>query len=83
MAVIGRNAAVVRLRGRSFTGLPAWMLWLFVHLAYLIGFRNRVTVIMNWAIDYLLLDRAVRLILPRETAEAESAGDAAGEPEGR
>lgn len=66
MATIGRGAAVVRFAGRSFTGFTAWALWLFVHLMYLVGFRNRLLVMVNWAWDYFLFERAVRLILPRE-----------------
>ncbi len=68
MATIGRNAAVVYWRGRSFTGFPAWILWLGVHLFNLIGFRNRLFVLINWAWDYLFFERAVRLILPSEPA---------------
>jgi NADH dehydrogenase len=66
MVVIGRNAGAVHLRGRSFTGFIAWVLWLGVHLVKLIGFRNRILVLVNWAWDYLFYERAVRLILPRE-----------------
>jgi len=65
MATIGRQAAVVRMGNFAFSGLLAWLLWLFVHLAYLIGFRNRLIVLINWAWDYLFYERAVRLILPR------------------
>ncbi|MBF0317756.1 MAG: NAD(P)/FAD-dependent oxidoreductase [Nitrospirae bacterium] len=64
MVTIGRNAAVVRLGQRNFTGFIAWLVWLVVHLLNLIGFRNRVIVMLNWTLDYLLSDRAVRLILP-------------------
>ncbi len=64
MATIGRNAAVVDLPGRTFTGFPAWVLWLAVHLVRLIGFRNRLLVLVNWAWDYFFFERAVRLILP-------------------
>lgn len=67
MVTIGRNAGVVHLRGRAFVGFPAWVLWLSVHLFNLIGFRNRLFVLVNWAWDYLFYERAVRLILPRET----------------
>lgn len=66
MATIGRNAAVVDLRGRAFTGFIAWLIWLNVHLFNLIGFRNRLIVMIDWAWDYFLYERAVRLILPRE-----------------
>jgi NADH dehydrogenase len=64
LATIGRNAAVAHIFGRSFTGFPAWVLWLGVHLFRLIGFRNRLLVMINWAWDYLFYERTVRLILP-------------------
>jgi NADH dehydrogenase len=64
MVTIGRNAAVARLGKLSMTGFPAWLTWLSVHLAKLIGFRNRILVLINWAWDYFLYERAVRLILP-------------------
>ncbi|MDT8304453.1 MAG: NAD(P)/FAD-dependent oxidoreductase [Anaerolineae bacterium] len=65
MATIGRSAAVAHLRGISFTGFVAWIIWLVVHLFQLIGFRNRLVVLINWAWSYLFFERAVRLILPR------------------
>ena len=64
MATIGRNAAVASLGGLAFTGFPAWLAWLGVHLIKLIGFRNRLFVLINWAWDYFLFERMVRLILP-------------------
>ena len=64
MAVVGRSSAVALLWGRGFTGIPAWLLWLAVHLFELIGFRNRLMVLTGWAWDYLFLNRVVRLILP-------------------
>ena len=69
MATIGKKAAVVRLGRFSFQGLPAWLLWLAVHLAYLIGFRNRLFVLANWAADYFLSERCVRLISRRNPLE--------------
>ena len=65
MATIGKKAAVVRLGRFSFRGLPAWLLWLAVHLTYLIGFRNRLFVLANWAVDYFWSERCVRLISRR------------------
>ncbi len=62
LATIGRNAAVARIHGVSFTGFPAWVVWLVVHLIQLIGFRNKLFVLTNWAWDYFFYDRAVRLI---------------------
>jgi NADH dehydrogenase len=64
MVTTGRNAAVVQLRGLAFTGFPAWVIWVGVHLYRLIGFRNRLLVFINWAWDYIFFDRVVRLILP-------------------
>ncbi len=66
MVTIGRNAGVVRIGERVFTGLFAWMLWLGVHLLNLIGFRNRLLVIINWSQDYFLFERAVRFIFPSD-----------------
>lgn len=62
MAVIGRGKAVARLFGRGFKGFLAWLVWLVFHLFLLIGFRNRLIVLINWAWDYLLFERKVRLI---------------------
>jgi NADH dehydrogenase len=62
LATIGRNSAVAYVHGMKFTGFVAWMVWLFVHLVQLIGFRNRIVVLVNWAWDYFLYERAVRLI---------------------
>ncbi|VVB84734.1 Sulfide-quinone reductase [uncultured archaeon] len=65
MAVIGRRAAVAYLFNRfGFTGFPAWIIWLGIHLFRLIGFRNRLLVLTNWAWDYIYYERVVRLILP-------------------
>ncbi len=64
LATIGRNAAVARIGSLKFHGFLAWLVWLGVHLVWLIGFRNRLLVLINWAWDYFLYERAVRLILP-------------------
>ena len=64
MVILGRNAAVAHLRGRRYTGFPAWIVWLSVHIYQLIGFRNRLVVMINWAWDYFFFERAVRIILP-------------------
>ena len=64
MATIGRGAAVAQLPlGLHFSGFVAWLLWLFLHLFYLVGFRNRATVMLDWAWSYVTYDRASRLIL--------------------
>ena len=62
MATIGRHAAVARIFGVSLWGFPAWVIWLFVHLMSLVGFRNRVFVLINWAYYYFFYERAVRII---------------------
>ena len=64
LAVVGRGHAVAHIGGRSFTGVLAWWVWLVVHVAKLVGFRNRILVMVNWAWNYLSFERAVRLILP-------------------
>ena len=63
LATIGRNAAVAHLGRWNFTGFLAWWVWLVVHLVQLIGFRNRLIVLINWAWDYIFYDRAIRLIV--------------------
>lgn len=62
LATIGRNAAVARIRGISFSGFPAWVIWVFLHIYRIIGFRNRLIVMFNWAWDYFFYDNQVRLI---------------------
>jgi NADH dehydrogenase len=64
MVTIGRNAAVAQVARMTFRGFLAWVIWLSIHLMNLIGFRNRLLVLINWAWDYLFFERAVRLILP-------------------
>lgn len=66
MITIGRKAAGVAIGSWTFTGFIAWVMWLVIHLFNLIGFRNRVMVIINWAWDYLLYERAVRFVFPSE-----------------
>jgi len=77
MVILGRNAAVAHLRGRGYTGFFAWVLWLAVHIYQLIGFRNRLVVMINWAWDYLFFERAVRIILPGPRPGAEVRADEA------
>ncbi|HEY6003021.1 MAG TPA: NAD(P)/FAD-dependent oxidoreductase [Anaeromyxobacter sp.] len=67
LATIGRAAAVARIGRLQFSGLAAWLAWLLVHIFFLIGFRNRVAVILEWAWSYLTFKRGARLIT--ETAE--------------
>jgi NADH dehydrogenase len=67
MITIGRNAAGAAIGSRTYTGFFAWVLWLVIHLFNLIGFRNRLMVLINWAWDYLLYERAVRFVFPSQT----------------
>ncbi|MCG8350268.1 MAG: NAD(P)/FAD-dependent oxidoreductase [Chloroflexales bacterium] len=62
MATIGRRSAVLDAFGVRLSGYPAWLGWLFVHLMALVGFRNRIIVLTNWAYNYFTYDRGVRLI---------------------
>jgi NADH dehydrogenase len=66
MATIGRNAAVASAFGLNFRGYAAWLVWLLLHLYYLIGFRNRIVVMLNWVWYYWFHERQVRLITSRE-----------------
>ncbi|WP_203292566.1 NAD(P)/FAD-dependent oxidoreductase [Luteirhabdus pelagi] len=63
MATIGRNKAVVDIKKMHFGGAFAWFLWMFVHLWFLVGFRNRVVTFFNWTYNYINYDRAARLII--------------------
>lgn len=62
MAIVGRRAAVSDLGWARFTGVAAWLAWLFLHIVMLIGFRNRVVVLFEWAVAYLTFQRGARLI---------------------
>jgi len=62
LATIGRAAAVADFGKFKLTGFPAWISWLFIHIWYLIGFRNRVIVFINWAWSYFTMERGARLI---------------------
>ena len=66
MATIGRHAAVADVRGLKLKGFIGWLTWLFVHIYYLIGFRNRVAVLASWAWNYIVRDRPIRLIVRGE-----------------
>jgi len=65
MAIIGRRSAIADLRGWRFSGTIAWLMWLFLHIFKLIGFRNRVSVMLQWALAYVTFQRSVRLITER------------------
>jgi NADH dehydrogenase len=63
LATIGRMAAVVDLGAWRFSGVPAWWFWLLAHLFFLVGFRNRLVVLLNWSVAYWTHQRAARIIL--------------------
>jgi NADH dehydrogenase len=66
MATIGRSSAVFDAFNIRLSGLLAWLGWLFIHILYLIGFRNRVVVLANWVINYFTYERGVRVITQRD-----------------
>jgi NADH dehydrogenase len=62
LATIGRSRAIADFGKVRFAGRPAWFLWLFVHIMYLVGFRNRLMVLIEWAYAYFTNQAGVRLI---------------------
>ena len=68
LATIGRNRAIAVFGRFEVAGYPAWLLWLFVHILYLVGFRNRLSVLVQWAYAYFTFQRGVRLITAAERA---------------
>lgn len=66
MATVGRSRAVAMYKGLEFSGFTAWMAWLLVHIYYLIGFKNRIFVLFQWAWTYLTFRRGARLIIEKE-----------------
>ncbi len=72
MATIGRSKAIAQAGGFKFKGIIAWLMWLFLHVFFLIGFRNRLTVMFSWFWAYLTRERSARLI----TGDAEEMQDA-------
>jgi NADH dehydrogenase len=65
MAIVGRGSAIADLNWVRLTGVVAWFAWLFLHIFMLIGFRNRLMVMLEWAVAYLTFQRNVRLITER------------------
>ena len=70
MATVGRSSAVVELGRMRLSGLLAWLAWLFVHIMYLVGFRNRLSVMFQWAWAYVTFQRGARLITGGEPRNA-------------
>jgi len=73
LATIGRSAAVAQMGRFQLSGPIAWLAWMFIHVMFLIGFRNRVLVVIQWAWSFLSYDRGARLITGPLRREAESA----------
>ena len=76
LAVIGRGSAVARIFGFHLSGLPAWLVWLFVHLMYLVDFQNRVLVFVQWGLEYLTFSRGARLITGNAITDSVTAAPA-------
>lgn len=85
LAVIGRGHAVAQIFGIKIWGLPAWLVWLFIHLMYLVQFQSRVVVFIQWGFEYLTFSRGARLItgtaatdslIPGPTMKNEAASEA-------
>ncbi len=62
MATIGRSAAIAEIRGHQLSGYPAWLAWLVVHLLFLVGMRNKFSVLMQWMYAYFTYRRGARII---------------------
>jgi NADH dehydrogenase len=69
LAVIGRAAAVARIGGLHLSGFLAWLIWLFIHLMYIVEFSNRLLVFIHWGFLYLTFNRGARLITGAEDSE--------------
>jgi NADH dehydrogenase len=69
LAVIGRAAAVANAFGFKLWGLPAWIVWAFIHIMYIVEFRNRVLVLIQWAFQDLTFNRGARLITGSATTD--------------
>jgi len=63
MATVGRNRAVVDLPHFRFSGFPAWLVWMFVHLMSIVGVKNRLVIFINWLWNYMTYDQSLRLII--------------------
>jgi NADH:quinone reductase (non-electrogenic) len=70
LAVIGRGRAVANIFGVHLAGLPAWLVWLFVHLMYIVEFQSRILVFVQWGLQYLTYGRGARLITGTSSAAA-------------
>ena len=69
LATIGRGRAVAQIKFLKLSALPAWLLWLGVHLWYLIGFQNRLLVLLKWSISFFTHGRSARIITNQPSEE--------------
>jgi NADH dehydrogenase len=69
MAIVGRGSAIADLGWVRFSGVTAWLSWLFLHIVQLIGFRNRLLVLLQWAVAFITFQRSVRLITHEERTD--------------
>src|SRR5439155_1391367 len=83
MAVIGRWAAVANIFGFHISGLPAWLVWAFIHLMYLVQFQSRILVFVQWAIQDLTFSRGARLITGPAATDFDFAKEMASQESGR
>lgn len=74
MAIIGKNAAVAQAKRLKLKGFPAWLAWLFIHLAFLVGFRNKLAVLLSWAFSYIFDKPAARVFSISEEEQNSSPG---------
>ena len=77
MATIGRNKAVVDLKFWKFQGFFAWLTWMFIHLLFLVGFRNKLVTLINWIVNYFSYDRGTRVIIRKFNRKTMMEEDAA------
>jgi NADH:ubiquinone reductase (H+-translocating) len=73
MATIGRSAAVAKIGHFEFSGFVAWMAWLVIHLIFLVGFRNKISVLLHWFYSYITYKRGARIITTPPEKESPAA----------
>lgn len=69
MATIGRSKAIAQIGRLHFSGLIAWLMWLVLHLVFLVGLRNRISVFISWVYSYFSYKRGARIIMRTPTGE--------------
>ena len=82
MATIGRSAAVAKIGRLEFSGFMAWLAWLFIHLIFLVGFRNRISVFLQWVYSYFTYKRGARIVPGSSMDKPPPARVSAQEPPG-